>query len=107
MGPTADGKTGTKTMFHVTIHVKPSDVDEFLTVLRSIHHDVTSEKECLFVDLYQNPEDPGLFRITEAWAADLRWFVDVCGIAQAFDAFIQVLNCPIMNEWLTNVSSTT
>lgn len=70
--------TGTKTMFHVTIHVKPENVEEFLVALRSTYEDVTSEKECLFVDLYQSPDNRGLFRITEAWAADLAWFLNVC-----------------------------
>jgi quinol monooxygenase YgiN len=72
-------KSGVKTMFHVTIHVKPEDADFLLTSLRSIYNDVTSEPRCLFVDMYRNPDEPGLFRITEAWAGDKDWFVNVCG----------------------------
>lgn len=66
-------KPGVQTLFHVNIRVKPSDVDEFLTSLHSIHPFLTSEPECLFADLHQSPDDPGLFRITEIWAGSIEW----------------------------------
>jgi quinol monooxygenase YgiN len=66
-------ETGIKTLFHVTIHVRQEDAGEFLATLRTIHDDVTAEKECLFVDTHQSPQDAGLFRITEVWAGDIEW----------------------------------
>jgi len=60
---------------HVTIQVAPESVDAFLEALRPCWAGCASEPECLFFDVYQDVDTPGLFRFVEIWSKHKEWFV--------------------------------
>jgi len=62
---------------HVTIQVAPENAEAFLAALRPTWAGCSSEPECLFFDVFQDPKTPGLFRFVELWSKDREWFETV------------------------------
>lgn len=62
---------------HVKITIAPENVDKFLGHFKSIYDIVSSEPECLFFEVYQNPDVPGEFKLVENWNATQEWVRDV------------------------------
>ena len=61
----------------VEIQVAPENAKVFLDGLRISYDGVASEKECIFYDLFEEVEQPGLFHIVEVWTKDKEWFEKV------------------------------
>ncbi len=63
---------------HVTIHVDASNVDKFLDAMETIMKEVTQEPELLYMELFQDPENPGTISWVENWAKSPEKFFKVC-----------------------------
>ena len=68
---------GKELVFHATIHVAPENVEAFLQALRPAWEGCRREPECLFFEVMQDPETPGLLRFVEVWSKDKEWFLKV------------------------------
>ncbi|KAF1851579.1 uncharacterized protein K460DRAFT_37521 [Cucurbitaria berberidis CBS 394.84] len=69
--------TGPTVSLHVTITVAPENASKFLELLKPCYDAVTAEPECVFFEVYQNPEVPGEFKFVENWHASKEWIKTV------------------------------
>jgi quinol monooxygenase YgiN len=58
----------------VTFHIKPNMIEEFKAAHRPVWEACASEPNCLFFDVFQDPEIPGRFRFVEVWNGSRQWF---------------------------------
>lgn len=62
---------------HVTFHIDPAKVTAFLDALKPAYDAVTAEPECVFFEVYQSAETPGLIKFVENWDASVEWLKTV------------------------------
>lgn len=62
---------------HVTYYIEPSKVDDFLAALKPAYDGVIAEPECIFFEVYQSPDNPGVFKFVENWNCTTEWFMNV------------------------------
>ncbi|KAL9037493.1 MAG: hypothetical protein Q9180_003683 [Flavoplaca navasiana] len=60
---------------HVSIYIDPSNRAAFLEAFKPCFEAVRAEKECLFFEIYSDPEDAGHFSWVENWSKDKEWFM--------------------------------
>ncbi|KAL6243360.1 hypothetical protein RBB50_009912 [Rhinocladiella similis] len=58
----------------VDFYVHPDRIEDWKAAHRPVWKACGNEPECLFFDVFQDPEDPGHFRLVEIWGADREWF---------------------------------
>ncbi|ESK84558.1 antibiotic biosynthesis monooxygenase [Moniliophthora roreri MCA 2997] len=58
----------------VDFDVKPSMIEQFKEAHRPVWAACGKEPECLLFDVFQDPEQPGHFRLVEIWNASREWF---------------------------------
>ena len=63
---------------HVSIYIDPSNRTAFLEAFKPCFEAVRAEKECLFFEIYSDPDDAGHFSWVENWSRDVEWFMTVC-----------------------------
>ena len=61
----------------VTVTIKPSDVPAFLSHFTPVFEKVVAEPECVFFEVYQSPEQPGVLRWVENWSKPVGWVMEV------------------------------
>ena len=69
--------TGPSVSLHVKITVAPENAAKFLDFLKPAYDAVSSEPECVFFEVFQNPSVPGEFKFVENWHASVGWFKEV------------------------------
>lgn len=69
--------TGPSVSVHVQYFIDPTKVSAFLDVFRPLWKQVTAEPECIFVEVYHNPDVPGEFKLIENYAASREWVMNV------------------------------
>jgi quinol monooxygenase YgiN len=62
----------------VTFQVAPENIEKFKEAHRPVWKACSEEPECLFFDVFQDPEKPGRFRFIEIWSKGREWFEKVC-----------------------------
>lgn len=62
---------------HITWHFAPEDVAIFYEVLRPLHDNLVKEKECLYFNVYEIAQQPGVVRLVEIWDCDMKWMAEV------------------------------
>ncbi|PMD24318.1 hypothetical protein NA56DRAFT_643551 [Hyaloscypha hepaticicola] len=62
---------------HITWHFAPEDVATFYEVLRPLHENLVKEKECLYFNVYEIAQQPGIVRLVEIWDCDMKWMAEV------------------------------
>lgn len=60
---------------HVTVHIAPENVDNFLAAFKTIFDVVSAEPECVFFEVYRAPDQPGKLSWVENWSKDAQWFM--------------------------------
>lgn len=60
-----------------TVSVQPSRIADFLEALKPTWEGITSEPECLFFNLWHDPDHLGTFKMLEVWAGNKEWFTTV------------------------------
>ncbi len=66
---------------HITWHFPPEQVPKFYEVLRPLHEQIKQEKECLYFNVYEIAQQPGVVRLVEIWDCDMKWMVDVSSLS--------------------------
>lgn len=66
---------------HVTITIAPENVKPFLEALKPCFDAVAAEKECTFIEIFQDQERPGVFRYVENWSKPKEWVMEVCHVS--------------------------
>ncbi|KAL4874489.1 hypothetical protein BJY04DRAFT_203879 [Aspergillus karnatakaensis] len=61
---------------HMTVHISPENVPRFLELFRPVFEKVTQEPECIFLQLFQSPDDPGTISWVENWSKPKEWFME-------------------------------
>jgi quinol monooxygenase YgiN len=61
----------------VEFRVEPKDVPAFKDAHRPVWAACAAEPECLFFDVFQDPETPGRFRFVGVWSEGREWFETV------------------------------
>jgi quinol monooxygenase YgiN len=69
--------TGPSFSLHVKITVAPENAQKFLDALKPAYDAVTAEPECIFFEVYQSEEEPGVFKFVENWNASKDWMMNV------------------------------
>ncbi|KAJ4292673.1 hypothetical protein N0V90_009336 [Kalmusia sp. IMI 367209] len=69
--------TGPGLSLHVTFHIDPAKVPAFLEALKPAYDVVTAEPECIFFEVFQMPDKPGVFKFVEDWNASMEWLVNL------------------------------
>jgi hypothetical protein len=59
----------------VKIYLAPEDVEKWLAAFKPIFELVSAEPDCLFFELYQDPEHPGNINWVENWYVRLQYVV--------------------------------
>jgi hypothetical protein len=62
---------------HITWQFAPEDVATFYEVLRPLHENLVKEKECLYFNVYEIAQQPGIVRLVEMWDCDMKWMAEV------------------------------
>lgn len=62
---------------HVTVHIRPTDVEAFFRTMQPCFEAVTAEPECVYFEIYQDPEDSGKISWVENWNATPEWLMTV------------------------------
>jgi quinol monooxygenase YgiN len=70
--------TGPSFSVHITLYIDPNQLPTFFEMLKPFHDAVSAEPECIFVELYQSPDKPGVFKFVENWNASVEWMTNVC-----------------------------
>ncbi|KAI1196502.1 hypothetical protein F5X97DRAFT_325333 [Nemania serpens] len=60
---------------HVTVYIDPLNVIAFFDAFKPVFEKVTAEPECLFFEVYQDPEAPGTISWVENWSKSIDWFL--------------------------------
>ncbi|KAI1169681.1 hypothetical protein F4777DRAFT_596405 [Nemania sp. FL0916] len=60
---------------HVTVVIAPENVDRFFQAFKPVFDKVTAEPECLFFEVYQDPQSPGIISWVEDWSKSPDWFL--------------------------------
>ncbi|OCK95915.1 uncharacterized protein K441DRAFT_554130 [Cenococcum geophilum 1.58] len=55
--------------FHIKITVAPENAEKFLAALKPVFEGFAAEPECTYFEVFQDPENPGTFRLVENWNA--------------------------------------
>ncbi|KAH8779741.1 hypothetical protein F5882DRAFT_358357 [Hyaloscypha sp. PMI_1271] len=62
---------------HITWHFAPNHVPTFYEALRPLHEQIVQEKECLYFNVYEIAQQPGVVRLVEIWDCDMKWMAEV------------------------------
>ena len=65
---------------HVTVYIKPSDVNAFVAEFKAIYDIVAAEPECTYFEVFQSPDEPGVFHWVENWNQTTEWLMQVRSI---------------------------
>ena len=60
----------------VDVTVAPENAEKFLQLLKPVFDLVVAEPECLFFEVFHDPDNPGHFRWVEDWSKDRKWFME-------------------------------
>lgn len=63
---------------HVDIYIDPKNVDEFIEHFQPAFDAVVAEDECLYFEVFQDPDDLGHLSWVENWARGVGWLMGVC-----------------------------
>lgn len=58
----------------VTFHIKLNQIEEWKKAHRPVWVACAAEPKCLLFDVFQDPSQPGKFRLVEVWNASREWF---------------------------------
>ncbi|KAI1270756.1 hypothetical protein F5Y18DRAFT_422255 [Xylariaceae sp. FL1019] len=61
---------------HVTVHIAPENVERFMAAFKPVFDRVVAEPECLFFEMYQNPQEPGKLSWVENWSKSPEWLLE-------------------------------
>ena len=75
--PSDSSSTGPGLSLHVTLHIDPSQLSGFFAALKPCYDAVTAEPECVFFEVYQDPNVPGKIHFVEDWNASAEWLTTV------------------------------
>ena len=75
----------------VDIWIDPSNVDKFFEAMRPIFDKVTAEPECVYFEIFQDPDDLGHLSWVENWKASAAWVATVC-------LFFSLLVCVLVRD---------
>lgn len=62
---------------HVTVHIKPEDLDSFYEAMKPVFEAVCNEPELLYFEMFQDPDEPGKLSWVENWNASVEWLMKV------------------------------
>lgn len=62
---------------HITWHFAPEDVPIFYEALRPVSEKLVQEKECLYFNVFEIYQQPGVVRLVEIWDGDMKWMAEV------------------------------
>jgi len=66
---------------HITWHFAPEHVATFYEALRPLHENLVKENECLYFNVYEIAQQPGVVRLVEIWDCDMKWMAEVSFLA--------------------------
>ncbi|KAL9531324.1 putative monooxygenase [Sphaerulina musiva] len=66
--------TGKQLTLFITFKIQPDRIEEWKEAHRPVWAETAAEPECLSMDIFQDPKNPGTFRFVETWAKDREWF---------------------------------
>lgn len=69
--------TGPSYSLHVKFHIDPAKVDAFFEALKPAYDAVCAEPECIFFEVYQSMEEPGVIKFVENWNCSIEWMMNV------------------------------
>lgn len=58
----------------VTFHIKSHLIEDWKAAHRPVWAACAAEPECIYFDVFLNPDNPGEFRLVEVWDASRDWF---------------------------------
>lgn len=62
---------------HITWHFPPEKVPAFYEALRPVHERLVAEKECLYFNVYEIAQQPGVVRLVKIWDCDMKYMAEV------------------------------
>lgn len=71
---------------HITITIDPSNNEAFLKALRPTFEAATKEPLNTSMEVFQDANTPGVFRIIENWNASINYMMDVRSLYQPGDS---------------------
>ena len=75
---------------HVSIYIDPSNRTAFLEAFKPCFEAVRAEKECLFFEIYSDPDDAGHFSWVENWSKGVEWFMTA--------SYFSFVNCAVISR---------
>ncbi|KAK9770680.1 putative ABM domain-containing protein [Seiridium cardinale] len=91
----------------VTAHLKPEDVPTFLTILKPLYDKVAAEPGCLFFEVYESKEEPGVVCWVEDWAESKEWFFEKEATKEYYKEslpkLLALLTKPIDMKWFNRL----
>lgn len=76
--PTRSINNPETTFFLTTIHIAPSDLTTFLSILKETSYaDATRKSECFVFEVLHNNDEPGVVKLVEGWTQSKEWYETV------------------------------
>ncbi|KAI0452918.1 hypothetical protein F5B21DRAFT_505826 [Xylaria acuta] len=60
---------------HVTVYIAPENIGRFFDAFKPVFDKVTAEPECLFFEVYQDPQEPSKLSWVEDWSKSPEWLL--------------------------------
>lgn len=62
---------------HTTVYIDPSKVDTFWETFKPVFEKTAATPECLYLEAFENPAEPGKITWVANWAASPEWVITV------------------------------
>ncbi|KAF2423199.1 hypothetical protein EJ08DRAFT_652891 [Tothia fuscella] len=76
---------------HVTITIDPSNLPTFYSALKTLSEKLKQEPECLYLNVFEIAQSPGVVRLVEMWDADVEWMMNVQSKKEYYGPFFEVV----------------
>lgn len=68
----------TQISVHIKITVDPAHAETYLNALKPVFTAVIAEPRNTFFEVYQDEQNPGVFKLVENWTASVEYMKEVC-----------------------------
>jgi hypothetical protein len=65
------------TSIHITLYIDRQEISTFFHIWEPFYAQVVAEPKCIFAELCQAPDKPGVFKFVENWNEGSEWLMDV------------------------------
>ncbi|KAF2668990.1 hypothetical protein BT63DRAFT_247604 [Microthyrium microscopicum] len=78
-------------ILHVTWTLKPGTGEKFLEIFKPVAEKIAAEKECRYLNVFQDIRDENIFKIVQIWDADATWISTTLSARDYYPPFFEAM----------------